>query len=151
MISGSGYADALIASFVSKSASIFSSSSSNGNLTKNDFGILDTTTSGSVYVVLPGGFDAEIGTFGDRQLPQFRLTVRAYVRDTGNSVETLNHVWQADKDIRATVQADDTLGGYALLAVVVRGSGWNGDTFIGTQGGQVWIPQDFTIRCEQIG
>lgn len=146
MISGSGMADALIATLVAKSASCFDSASGTGNVTKNDFGILDTTTSGSVYIVVPGpGFGRDIIGKGDPgpEEATYTLKVKGCVRDAGNSIETLNRVWQLEKDLAAALAADDELGGAAMLATLARGSPWD-EMFYGDPG---WAMLDFFVEA----
>lgn len=148
MTSSSSLVDAFIATLKSHSASVYNDQ----NVSKNDFGLLDTTTSGCVLIVLPGGFDSRLGTYGDpsTQFPTWRLNIRSFVKDTGNSVETLNRVWQVEKDLRATMNQDDTLGGSAMSAILTNGGGWDGNSFIGSETGVVWIPQNFTLQVVQV-
>src|SRR3990167_7291642 len=107
MSSGSSVADALISHLVTVSACNFDSASMSGNITKNDFGILDTTTSGCVWFVLPAAFESEADTFGDPvgEDTEYSLTIRSFVRADNNSIASLNKVWQAERDLRQAMKA----------------------------------------------
>ena len=148
MASASALADSLIAVLKAQSASLFQTA----NLSKNDFGILDTTPGASAYIVLPGPFSEDLATFGNpaRQLPTYILQVRAFCKDDGNPVSTINRVWQSELDLRGTLLSDDTLSGSVMTAQLRRGSGWNGDTFV-ESGGNVWIPVDYEVEVITIG
>jgi len=152
LTSGSILVDALIATLVSKSASIFDSSSPKGNLTKDDWGRLDTTTSGCIYILFAPAFAPKEFAFGNAQYVNYSISIKCCIRDTGNSVETMNKTFQAEPDLRAAIMADDTLGGSAMKVWLARGGGWNGETFLSSQNSTtVWIPLDFVIECETVG
>lgn len=148
MVSGSGLADSLIAVLKAQSASLFQTA----NISKNDFGILDTTPGASAYIVLPGPFTEDLASFGNpaRQIPTYILQVKAFLKDDGNPVTTINRVWQSELDIRGTLLADDTLSGSVMTAQLKRGGGWNGDTFV-ESGGNTWIPVDYEVEIMTIG
>lgn len=140
--SSSGLADALITTLQTQSASVFNTS----NVTKNDFGLLDTTNSGCVFMVLPGGFEREPLGFGTPSLQRVQqLSITAYVRDTGNSTTTLNKIWQLEKDLGNALDANCTLSGSATFAYLKHGDPWTEDNFLET-GGQIWAVQRFTVE-----
>lgn len=145
MASTSSLADALITTLRNSSGSAFDAL----NTTLNDFGLLDTTNSGCVFVVLPGGFSRMPNAFGAPQTKEqnTRLNVRCYTREMGSSVDTLNKVYQAEIDLVAALSANDTLSGSATFAFLESGNGWDGNYFV-ELGGQIWVPQDFTIRVQ---
>lgn len=145
MASTSSLADALITTLRDSSGSAFDTL----NTTRNDFGLLDTTNSGCVFVVLPGGFTRIPNAFGDPQTKEqsTRLLVRCYTRETGNSVDTLNKIYRAEIDLVAALDANDTLSGSATFAFLESGNGWDGNSFV-ELGGQIWVPQDFTVRVQ---
>ncbi len=150
--SGSVLTDALVATLVSKSASIFDSTAQTGNVSKNDWGMLDTTRSGCVYMVFAPAFDLKEHVYGGAEFCGGTFTIKGCIRGTGNSVETMNKTFQAEPDLRAAIYADDTLGGSAMHAHLTRGSGWNGETFLQTpNSATAWIPLDFTVEVETVG
>ncbi len=150
-VSGSSFADALIATMVTQSASIFDSASMTGNVTKNDLGLLDTSHSGCVFLILPPAWDLDSHTYGGKEFMKYRIIVRAFVKDTGNSVDTMNKLFGLDQVLRAVTLADDTLGGSAMHSHFTHGGGWDGYAWIGTETGNAWAPQDFTLEVESVG
>lgn len=150
IISGSMFADALITTLTTNSGSIFDSASLTGNLSKNDFGILDTTVSACVFIILPGAFTNKPLSYGNPMSLEssYELRIKAMVRDVGNSACVLNMVWQAERDLSSTLQADETLGESAMLAYLEHGGGWDGMTVV-SSGGTDWIPLDFSVRVIQ--
>ncbi len=152
LTSGSILVDAFITTLVAQSASVFSSNATTGNLSKNDWGLLDTTTSGCVYMVFAPAFQPKEFAFGNAQYVSYSISIKCCIRDTGNSVETLNKTYQAEPDLRAAIMADYTLGGSAMNAWLSRGGGWNGETFLSTpNSATAWIPIDFVIEVEAVG
>lgn len=143
----SSMGDALIATLEARQPALFSAS----NVTKNDFGLLDLTSSGCVFVILPGESSRKLLAYGNPASYEkhFNLLIKCYVRDSGNSVGTLNLVWQAEKDLNAVFDLDDTLGGSAMSAFIDRSSGWNGETFVQSEN-VAWIPIDFNVRIFQV-
>ena len=150
--SGSILADALINTLVAQSASIFDSTAQTGNVSKNDWGRLDTTRSGCVYMIFAPAFSLKEEVFGGTEFCAWTFNVKCCIRDTGNSIETMNKTFQAEPDLRAAIYADYTLGGSAMNARVTRGGGWNGETFLQTpNSATAWIPLDFTVEAETVG
>lgn len=151
MITASALADALIATLTTKSASVFDSASRTGNITKNDFGILDTTTSACMFFVFPGPFQNDPLSFNNTagNVPHSRtqtFKVLGAVKDTGNVITTLNNVWKLPDDIDNALSADDTLGGSAMFAYLARGDGWDDTKFLAGQLGVAWAYQTFDIE-----
>ena len=152
LTSGSILVDALINTLVTQSASVFDKTALTGTISKNDWGVLDTTHSGSVYMLFAPSFAPKEFAFGNAQYINYQINVKCCVRDTGDSVETLNKTLQAETDLRAAIMADDTLGGSAMKAWLSRGGGWNGETFLSTQNSTTaWIPLEFVVEAETIG
>lgn len=152
LTSGSILVDALINTLVAQASAIFDKTAQTGNVSKNDWGLLDTTYSGSVYMIFAPGFAPKEFAFGNSQYMNYSINVKCCVRDTGNSVETLNKTLQAETDLRTAIMADDTLGSSAMKAWLSHGGGWNGETFLQTPNSTTaWIPLEFTVEAETVG
>ena len=148
MTSGSSVNEAIINTVVGRSASVFNSASPTGNITMRDYGLLDTTTSGCVYFLLPPSFESEFTAFGEppEQKTTFLTDVTCYIKDTGSVTEVFSKIYQAERDLDQGLHADANLGGAVVVFSLRRGSGWDGQTFVESTTGLAYIPVKFTIE-----
>ena len=148
MTSGSTVNEAMISTLVARSACVFDSASPRGNITMRDYGLLDTTTSGCVYFLLPPSFDSEFTAFGEppEQRTVFNTEITCYIKDDGGATSMFNKMYQAEKDLDQGLGADANLGGAVVVFSLKRGGGWDGQTFIESQSGLAYIPIKFTIE-----
>lgn len=140
-MSGSNIGDGLVTTLLAASA--FDSR----NVSKNDYGILESTTA-CALIVQPASFGVDEHTYGRKWATTWNLAVECYVRDLGNAQETLDNTWKIADEILGAVKADESLDSSACSAIVRTGDRPR-DTYV-EAGGIVWLPWYITVEALEV-
>lgn len=133
-------ADALVT--VLGAASMFGS-----NVSKNDFGVLDGTSS-CACVVMPIGFKTEWQTFGGSKDRTFEFRLEVYLIDTGDPQSLLDRMWFSQDSVIDCLEDFPTLLDTAQDALCKDGV--HVRNAIVESGGAAYIPFDFTVQATEI-
>jgi hypothetical protein len=139
-MSGSNIGDGLITTL--QAASSFSA----GNLSKNDYGILETTTA-CALIVMPGGVAAAEHAFGGAWHLVWDIGLEIYVKDLSDPIQSLNNVWLVEDAVVAAIRADTTLDSSACRAIVTSMDRPRG-TMVEMHGNE-WFPIYATVQAEE--
>ena len=71
---------------------------------------------------------------------------RVFIKDTGDSTTFMAKLWQAVDDIFDSIDADDTLGGTCVAAMIVRMGRPSMDEFLEGEGG-IFGYIDFAVQA----
>lgn len=139
-MSGSNIGDGLVTTLTD--ASPFDA----GNVSKDDFGIMETTNA-CALIVMPGRLSAGEHTQADGWHLTWDIELRAYARDLGDTVQSMRNVWTLADEIVAAVRADTSLDSSACRSIV---SSINRpfDTTVEIFG-QTWFPLTCTVQADE--
>jgi hypothetical protein len=141
-MSGSNIGDGLVTTLTTASA--FDA----GNVSKDDFGVMDTTSMCAI-IVQPWGLANTTHAYGKPAWDiAWNIGLDVYVRDTGDPQEVLHNIWKVATEVLAAVQADTSLNSSACGAVISSMTRPR-DTWA-EAGGQTWAPLYFTVTAMEV-